>query len=449
MKTNLLPALVFSTALGLGLVFISTSAVQAQFGPPPHHLQAPGGFPPPHHIQPGQFGTSQFSGPPRSSSWSDSGPQNTSFTQLPAGVSRTKNWVEITQDSSYRYIKANGLADHATGDFPNSGNPNSISAQNISYRVPLEPAYTGSQTDTRLPGVALNGIKFEPGTAEAWNNDRSSGWNYEAIQNVLNLGLDQEKAHVQPTGAYHYHGVSKALVNSLPSDNNGTQIGWAADGFPIYYQAGMNSSYRLKTGPRSSGPGGEYDGRFTQDYEYVIGLSDLDECNGTWLGDDYVYYATDTFPFLPRCLNGTPDSTFSHGGGGGPGPSSSRSERPREAYGQVQQQSKQLAPGGSGSFGSATSDSRYRYHQQSQPRGQRPPVRQSINRSHQHLSDGVIVTLLSEVDSIVDRLQSRNINHSSERLSLSKSNIDGGVTLNITSKIDEIIELLQRKFPES
>ncbi len=53
-------------------------------------------------------------------------------------------------------------------------------------------------------------------------------------------------------------------------------------------------------------------GTFQQDYEYVAGSGDLEECNGRtgvtpgFPGGIYDYYATDSlpFPFLQRCVNG-------------------------------------------------------------------------------------------------------------------------------------------------
>ena len=151
--------------------------------------------------------------------------------------------------------------------------------------------------------MALNGVPFDPGTAEFWNNDRSSGWNYEALSGKINLGLDRHHAHVQPNGAYHYHGIPTGLVESLEPDAHGYRVGYAADGFPIYYQRGKRASYQIKKGSRDSGPGGIYDGTFVQDYEYVANSGDLNECNG----EDERYYLTETFPFVPRCFKGEPE----------------------------------------------------------------------------------------------------------------------------------------------
>jgi hypothetical protein len=87
------------------------------------------------------------------------------------------NKVSIKEDGNYRYIKSNGIPNHITGKFPNSGNPNSISEQNHNFRVTLTPKNTGRATPVQLPGVAVNGIPLEPGTAEFWKRDRNSGWN--------------------------------------------------------------------------------------------------------------------------------------------------------------------------------------------------------------------------------------------------------------------------------
>ena len=76
----------------------------------------------------------------------------------------------------------------------------------------------------------------------------------------------------------------------------------------------IEPSYQLKDTPDANRPAVSlYEmGAFTQDYEYVEGLGDLDECNGRmgitpeFPEGIYHYYATDGFPFLQRCVKGTP-----------------------------------------------------------------------------------------------------------------------------------------------
>lgn len=249
--------------------------------------------------------------------------------------------VSITTEGESRVIRANGIPAHATGQFPCRGNPNSISAQNYTFRMPLHPKENKEFTplERQAIGIALNGVPFDPGTAEYWNGDHN--WHGEAIVGSnKKLGIDQSNAHVQPNGAYHYHGIPEGLVQKLPKARM-TLIGYAADGFPIYgqnaYSDPLNSksavrpmrpSWQLKKGKRptgNAGPGGAYDGTYTQDYQFVASSGDLDEANGRrgvtpeYPKGTYYYVATDSFPFYPRMLKGTPDPSFERHGPGGPG----------------------------------------------------------------------------------------------------------------------------------
>ena len=117
-----------------------------------------------------------------------------------------ENDVSIRSDGDMRIIRSNGIPQHDVGAFPNRGNPNAISPQNHDYRVPMNPVAANAHVPMSRGmsfGVALNGVPFDPGTAEYWQNDRNSGWRYEALSGKINLGLDQNNAHVQPNGAYH------------------------------------------------------------------------------------------------------------------------------------------------------------------------------------------------------------------------------------------------------
>lgn len=227
--------------------------------------------------------------------------------------------ASITTDGTYRYITSDGLPNHETGNFPNPGNPHTISEQDHSYRVLMNPVYTGTVTNAPIPGVALNGIPLEPGTAERYQDTE---WAIEAfdVDGTPGLGIDWSNAHVQPDGTYHYHGSPEGLLESALLDQSGDliQLAWASDGFPIYYSQSnaYDASWQLKSGARPSGPGGTYDGTYTQDFEYVAGSGDLDECNGIFIDGSYAYILTDHFPYIQRCVKGTPDSSFERFGGG-------------------------------------------------------------------------------------------------------------------------------------
>jgi len=249
-----------------------------------------------------------------------------------------QNVVDMRVEGRTRIIQSNGIPDHQTGQFPNSRNPNRISEQMHEFRMPVEPTHNGWVTPLERGnfGVAVNGVPFDPFTAEFWQRDRNSGWRYEAVGGSADLGLDDYNAHVQPTGAYHYHGLPNGLIQQWSPHVHSPIIGYAADGFPIYALYGlptgragvpiqaMRSSWQLKQGSRRSGsPPGAYDGTFVEDYEFVEGLGDLDQLNGIhtvtpdYPDGTYAYFLTETFPFIPRGFAGDPDSSFRHGPPGG------------------------------------------------------------------------------------------------------------------------------------
>src|SRR4051812_25074564 len=47
--------------------------------------------------------------------------------------------VVIKTQGDKRIIESNGIPDHKPGQFPNRGNPNSISAQKYHFEMPLKP----------------------------------------------------------------------------------------------------------------------------------------------------------------------------------------------------------------------------------------------------------------------------------------------------------------------
>lgn len=279
---------------------------------------------------------------------------------------RYNNQVSISEVDGYRVIRASGIPDHKVGQFPNRGNPNTIRRQEATFRVPLNPRQNARPTPLGLEtnfGIGVNGVLFDPGAAEFWLGNPRSGWQYEALGGAVPLGLDANYAHVQPDGKYHYHGLPTGLLRNLRFDRNqhSPLVGWAADGFPIYALNGysdpqnassqvkeLQPSYRLKRGRRPGGaagdrsaPGGVYDGAFVNDYEYVEGLGDLDECNGRFCvtpeypQGTYAYFLTHHWPSIPRLLRGTADASFqkrmgSPGGGrfGPPPPPPRRRPRP-------------------------------------------------------------------------------------------------------------------------
>jgi hypothetical protein len=139
-------------------------------------------------------------------------------------------------------------------------------------------------------------------------------------------GTDSNNAHVHPSGEYHYHGLPTGLIAKLDKGTAMTLVGWAADGFPIYARFGytvaddaaspikeLTPSWRLKAAPDAGRQSTLLYpmGSFTQDYEHVAGLGDLDACNGRtgvtpeFPGGIYRYVATAAFPYVHRCVRGS------------------------------------------------------------------------------------------------------------------------------------------------
>lgn len=262
-------------------------------------------------------------------------------------LTSTSSW---SCDATSRLLSANGVPDHEVGTFPNPDNPNTISVQTVAATLSLSPAYSGTVTPLGGPaGVVsfmLNGVKTDPGTGGSCDDtgtvcslgDPSGSWSIEALtQPYFKFGTDSNNAHVQPGGTYHYHGMPEGLITKLGGGSTTmTLIGWAADGFPVYARYGhtvatdagsplkvMTGSYQLVSAVPSTRPstGTCALGTFLQDWQYVAGSGDLDECNGRtgvtpeFPNGIYHYYATDTYPFLQRCVKGAVT-----GGGPPPGP---------------------------------------------------------------------------------------------------------------------------------
>lgn len=254
--------------------------------------------------------------------------------------------VSATSNSSWactttRTLTANGIPDHDVTD-GNFATP--ISAQSISQNFNLNPSVTsalGTHLVKTAMGYVLNGVKLDPETAGTCSSAASSTlqgggcvmaagsgpWNLEAIGGAFVFGTDSNNGHVQPNGQYHYHGMPVGYVNRV---NGGaaaiTLVGFAVDGFPIYAKYGyssaqdaksalkaVTSSYQKLATPAVGRPSTITFpmGTFTQDYQYVAGSGDLDECNGRvgvtpeFPAGIYHYYITESFPYVQRCVKGS------------------------------------------------------------------------------------------------------------------------------------------------
>ncbi len=232
-------------------------------------------------------------------------------------VSGSVSWPQASYSmkisGSNRLITFNDLPiNHTTGVFPIQStdpayqydrNPNSISAQNLSFTFPVSPMIQSNpQCIYGEVGVMNDGVMLFDGF-DAENRDA-----------VAHEVQDSYAGHPEKTGEYHHHGFE----NELKTEKVSQVVGFALDGFPI-------------TGPLL--PSGKY-----------LTTNDLDECHGikSTISLDgkstytYHYVLTQDFPYSVSCFKGV--STFKPGGGGEQGQSS----------GSVQSGSGQ-SPSGSGS----------------------------------------------------------------------------------------------------
>jgi YHYH protein len=281
--------------------------------------------------------------------FSGSGNQNLVYNNAPnSGTSSPVNETlpfnyNWTCSSSSRTVTGNGVPNH---DVTGGNFATKLSEQPISVSMSTSPIASATITSVKLPGYALNSVKMDPATAGTCTNSATSDasgcnyaggngtWRMEAMADPgvspwkFDFGTDVNNAHVQPNGQYHYHGMPTNLIPKInsASTTSMTLVGWAADGFPIYANLGyttatsassalkeMKGSYRVKTTPNSGRPSTSLFamGHFQQDWEYVSGLGDLDECNGRtgvtpeFPNGIYHYYITKTYPFIQRCVKGS------------------------------------------------------------------------------------------------------------------------------------------------
>lgn len=247
--------------------------------------------------------------------------------------------LDITVEGDECVFASNSIPNHDFND-NSAAFATPVSAVSTEYRVTIQPGFAATTTALALTtdnAVMLNGVKldllaagcFGVGDGKIGCNDMNQPWRYDPMSPLTSFGTDKHNAHTQPDGAYHYHGNPVALFaqdGSLESP----VVGFAADGFPIYGSyindngqvREVTSSFRLRSGSRPGGsgnPGGTYDGTYVDDYEYIAGSGDLDECNGMMRNGDYGYYVVDAYPWVLACFKGTPNASFNKTlPGGGP-----------------------------------------------------------------------------------------------------------------------------------
>jgi hypothetical protein len=185
-------------------------------------------------------------------------------------------------------------------------NPSDLAAQSYSFSLPRNPTFAASTTAVPLGGsvaVAINGLPIFGPTENPMDGYKDP---------YLNGILDYCNGHPAQRGDYHFHARPDTTGCIADSSKVGQVLAFAFDGFPIVAPVvctnaactstkKMLSSWRVKAGVNAQTTAA-WDA-----HEFVLGLGDLDQCNGYTRDDgSYVYVATDAFPYFIGCYKGTP-----------------------------------------------------------------------------------------------------------------------------------------------
>lgn len=240
--------------------------------------------------------------------------------------------LTISSSNGKCQFQANGVPNHDFND-GQQGFPNNLSEQSYNYEITTSPVFAQSNTELAIGddnGLMLNGVKidllaaacFGVGNEKTGCGNMAQPWRFDPMFAANGFRVDSHNAHVQPNGSYHYHGSPNALF-AAENPVESPVIGFAADGFPIFGSWFNDNgtvrkampSFQLKSGARAAvagyaTPSGDYDGTYRDDYEFVQGLGDLDECNGMAVDGVYGYFITEQYPYIMACLKGQMDPTF-------------------------------------------------------------------------------------------------------------------------------------------
>ncbi|MBC8309914.1 MAG: YHYH protein [Planctomycetes bacterium] len=137
--------------------------------------------------------------------------------------------VTFDYDQEHVVVFATGIPNHPTGPFDGSTgcwNPNTVTAQNRTYRIPMNPVDTNNPSVVVFNqwgpiSVTVNGVPFY--------NPYDNGGN-DAPSTIC---FDEYNGHPQLMGEYHYHQWSPAL-DAMETDGHSGVVGYSFDGYPIF-----------------------------------------------------------------------------------------------------------------------------------------------------------------------------------------------------------------------
>ena len=231
-----------------------------------------------------------------------------------AGAGYVKPTILVTCSTTELKVSSNGMI-----SFPfEKKTPNTLSAQEWNWSVPLNPVKAKSVTSIKnvlgTLGFTVSGLPIYGPTegqqpaAEAFGDP------------VYNKILDTCGGHTGPGREYHHHAITLVQQCNLSKQKI---LGYALDGFPIYTTLGCLNAKCTKTAMMKTGyvKTGNPVTNSWDAYTYKASKSTttLDACNGRRQPDGtYGYHATSNFPYIIGCFTGT--ATLPKGRAGGPMP---------------------------------------------------------------------------------------------------------------------------------
>ncbi len=218
----------------------------------------------------------------------DTTPGNNNTTandSVPAIFKKFYGTKSITRDGDYIVITTIDLPDHKSVYYKGtqwastlyeayngsnssfSAAPNTIEQQNITFKIPVNPAVDAAHASTPLGpiGISLNGVPF-------FNQYAAGG---AALGPEIN-SFDQYDGHPQQSGMYHYHIEPIWLTQNKGED---AFLGFLLDGFPVYgpQENGKTltssdlDAYHGHFGVTADYPNGIYHYHITADAPYLNG----------------------------------------------------------------------------------------------------------------------------------------------------------------------------------
>lgn len=160
--------------------------------------------------------------------------------------------LTVTVSGGKCVFETNAIPNH---DFNDGGRfATNVSSQNVRYEMTSSPEVASSVTELILGdnAIFLNGVKLDLLAAACYGVGREqlgrekigcgqdeidNPWRYDPMAPLNEFGTDNNNAHTQPDGTYHYHGNPMVMFENDCESTGASPspvVGFAADGFPIY-----------------------------------------------------------------------------------------------------------------------------------------------------------------------------------------------------------------------